>query len=126
MYSIAITTYNRSSLTINSFIKILDNELVSEIVVVDDCSDSKIFLKLRSLITDINNGKIRLYRNKTNLGPLLNKREAAKQCTNDWAILFDSDNEINDDYISLIDKIDKQDNVIYSPETLYAATDPKI
>ena len=123
MISVAVTTYTRSSYTVDSFIKVLDNPVIDEVVVVDDSSEQGIFLRLRSLITDINNGKIKLYRNKTNMGPLLNKYETIKQCTNKWVILLDSDNILDNNYIDVINGLHKEENILYCPSKLVSFGD---
>jgi glycosyltransferase involved in cell wall biosynthesis len=120
MISLAITTYNRSN--VDSFIRVLNNDLISEVVIVDDCSD-RLLDNLRSAIASVNNGKIKLFQNKENLGPMLNKREAINQCENDWVILLDSDNIIDNDYIKIVGKLTKEEDIFYSPEILYANAD---
>jgi glycosyltransferase involved in cell wall biosynthesis len=117
MISLAVTIYNRS--TIDSFIKVLNNKLISEIVIVDDFSNPQVFLELKLLVKGIK--KVKLYRNNRNLGPLLNKREAISKCTNDWVILLDSDNIIDNSYIDKVAGIDKQEDVLYSPQILYVS-----
>jgi glycosyltransferase involved in cell wall biosynthesis len=101
-----------------SFIRVLDNPLIDEIVVVDDCSDQEVFLRLKVLITKVNNRKIKLYRNKSNLGPLMNKYKAVKQCINDWVVLLDSDNIIDNDYINVVNNLYKEKHILYCPEKL--------
>jgi hypothetical protein len=117
--SLAITTFNRSDLTIASFIQVMDNAFIDEIMIVDDCSDINIFMQLNQLIANLNNDKIKLYRNEANLKPFFNKYEAVKGCKNDWVILLDSDNIINNDYLKVIEKIDKESNVLYCPSILH-------
>ena len=69
MTSIAITSYNRSDLTIESFSKVYDHPLVSEIVIVDDASEQEHWVKLLSLIDNHPaTNKIKVYRNEKNLG----------------------------------------------------------
>lgn len=119
MISLAIPNFNRSDLVIEAFIQVINNDLINEIVIVDDCSIVNVFDKLTVLIADLNNDKISLYRNNMNLKPLMNKYETVKKCNNDWVILLDSDNIINNDYIEIISKLDKEDDIIYTPETLY-------
>lgn len=118
MISLAIPNFNRSDLVIEAFIQVMNNDLINEIVIVDDCSSVGVFDKLTGLIADLNNNKISLYRNDVNLKPLLNKYETVKKCNNDWIILLDSDNIINNDYIETVSRLDKEDDTIYTPETL--------
>lgn len=106
--SIAITTYNRPRLTIQSFNKILSDDRISEIVIVDDCSTEENYKELRRLVTNLNSDKIIVYRNDINLGMSLNKFTAISRCTNDWIIIFDSDNIIDRSYIDAFERINYQ------------------
>jgi hypothetical protein len=126
MISLAITTYNRTDLVVESFLSVLNNEYITEIVVVDDFSDESIFDDLKLKLDELQNDKIKLYRNGSNLKPLLNKLETIKHCQNEWVILLDSDNKITNDYIDVIKKLDKDENILYVPETLLRFNDEKI
>lgn len=117
MISLAITTYNRCELLLESFKRVLDNDFVSEIIIVDDCSNLRLFKCMEGLLP--NNHKIKLFRNETNLKPFLNKIEAVKKCTNDWVILFDSDNIIDNDFIEVVKNLKKEEDTIYLPEMTY-------
>jgi len=118
MISLAITTFNRSGFTVESFIEVLDCEYIDEIVIVDDNSNPVIYENLRKLVMRLNHKKVRLYRNKATLGVFRNKIRAAKLCSNDWVILFDSDNVIRQDYINTIQELKVSENVLYCPERL--------
>jgi hypothetical protein len=126
MISLAITTYNRSDLVVESFLSVLNNEYINEIVIVDDFSDMSIFDDLKLKLDELQNDKIKLYRNDSNLKPLLNKLETIKHCQNEWVILLDSDNKITNDYIDIIKNLDKDENVLYLPQTLLHFNDEKI
>ena len=116
MISLAITTYNRCGLTIKSFEQVVNNDLVGEIVIVDDCSNMRMYNRLCVLT---GNNKVKIYRNSETLGAYLNKREVISRCTYDWVILFDSDNIIKNNYILIADKLSKEADVIYIPELSY-------
>lgn len=118
MISLAITTYNRSDLVVESFLSVLNNEYINEIVIVDDFSDESIFDDLKLKLDELQNNKIKLYRNDSNLKPLLNKLETIKYCQNEWVILLDSDNKITNDYIDVIKKLEKDEDVLYVSEKL--------
>ena len=118
MFTIAITTYNRLDLVIDSFSSVLDNELIDEIVIVDDCSEDTLFNNLKNKLDELKSDKIKLYRNESNLKPLMNKLEAVKHSKNEWVILLDSDNKLNDNYIDTIKNIGKDKNTLYIPEKL--------
>jgi hypothetical protein len=119
MISLAIPTHNRSDFVIESFIEVLDNPLIDEIIIVDDHSDVNIFMRLWNIKEKIGNNKIKLYRNEINLKPLLNKSKVVGKCKNDWVILLDSDNIIDNRYVDSISKLDLQEDIIYCPGILY-------
>ena len=119
MISLAIPTYNRPEMTLESFAKVLDNPLISEIVIVDDHSEFSNYVKLWNAVQALNSDKIFLLRNATNLKPLRNKYEAVKSCGNEWVILLDSDNIIDNEYVNVLGKIgDLDKNTLYCPEKL--------
>lgn len=117
MVSLAIPNFNRSDFVIESFIQVLNNDLLDEIIIVDDCSDIEIYHELKKLIKGFK--KVKIFRNEINLKPLMNKYEAVRRCNNDWVILLDSDNIIDNDYIEIVSKLNKEDDIIYCPEVLY-------
>ena len=119
MISIAVTNFNRSKSVIDAFRQVVDNNAVDDIVIVDDCSDHDAYIKLWNLVNTLENDKVKLFRNKTNLGPFKNKYTAVEKCINDWVILLDSDNIIDNNYIRTINKLDKEEGVLYVSETLY-------
>lgn len=100
MISLCITTYNRYELLMESFAQVLDDDRISEIVIVDDCSDNAIFDKVLEATED--NHKIYLYRNCNNLGMSRNKAKAIECANNKWCILFDSDNIITPGYLDAL------------------------
>lgn len=111
MVTLAITTHNRDNLTYHSFKQVLNDDRISEIVIVDDCSDIRFYENLKSMVRGLD--KVKLYRNDRNLGCYHNKRKAVEMSTNEWVILFDSDNVIKRDYL------DALPDVLY-PNKLYA------
>ena len=113
MISIAIANYNRSDMTIEAFAKVLDNPFVSEVVIVDDCSDTEVYDDLSRKVEGFD--KVFLYRNDDNLGPFWNKYEAVSLCYNEWVILLDCDNIIDNDYIDFAENIEKRNDTIYCP-----------
>ena len=126
MYSLVITTYNRVEFVIQSFIQVLHNELISEIIIVDDHSDKPYYENLKLLISFLNNDKIKLFRNEKNLGPLKNKYEAVKKASNEYCIMLDSDNVIDNTYVDIVSKLKKEPDMLYCPETLYKADKVKV
>jgi glycosyltransferase involved in cell wall biosynthesis len=95
--SLCIPTFNRFELVKKCIAKVKDDPRIDEIVLCDDASTDGSFEKLEEYAATVE--KIKLYRNPTNRDCYANKREALKWATNDWCILFDSDNEIGTDYL---------------------------
>lgn len=113
MITLAITTYNRDHLTWQSFRYVREDPRISEIVIVDDCSDIYIYESLKRMVDGFE--KVNLYRNEKNLGCYHNKRRAVELSSNDWVILFDSDNVIKPDYLDAIPFDLLSDYEIYAP-----------
>ncbi len=114
MISLCITTYNRFEMLMESFAQVLDDDRISEIVIMDDCSDIAIYDKILAATFDM--PKVRLIRNSENLGMSLNKRKAIEAAKNEWVCIFDSDNVIGPDYLDALDKIGVLDSTtIYCP-----------
>lgn len=118
MITLAIPSYNRSYYVIESFISVLGDERISEILIVDDHSNIEEFSKLELLISELSNHKgcekIRLIRNEKNMGSFLNKKECVEKSKFDWVILLDSDNIIDERYLASIEN--KRDiSTIYTP-----------
>lgn len=125
--SLCITTFNRSELTIESFSKVYDHELIDEIIIVDDASDEEIYdaleLRVDLRLAAYGDNKIKLFRNENNLGMSLNKAEAISKAKNKWVIILDSDNILYPEYLDELAKqanasgfkYGLQNNVIYCP-----------
>ena len=111
--SICIPTFNRVDMTIGCFIDVLGDERVSEIVIVDDCSDLKYYTELKNICDNL--GKIKLYRNLQNRDCYVNKMTALSFATNDWCCLWDSDNVFTKDYIDILFRLEWNKNTIYTP-----------
>ena len=115
MISLAITSHNRDDLTIKAIRGAYNHTMISEIVIVDDCSEKRYFDNLIQGVACMDSlGKIRTSRNSENLGMMLNKRKAISLCTNEWVIIFDSDNEIDSTYLEAIPE-NLDPDVIYCP-----------
>lgn len=99
--SLCITTFNRFEMTLESFAKVLDDPRIDDIVISDDAStdDSCQMIVEKFNCNPINNRKVRVFRQRENLGMSRNKRFAIEQAKNPWCILFDSDNIIGPDYL---------------------------
>lgn len=100
--SLAITTYNRFELLFQSFEKVLNDDGIDDIVILDDCSNHDIFNKCIKKVEEIGSEKIRLIRQSSNRGMSMNKRDAVAYCKNEWVILLDSDNVIDSSYLDAL------------------------
>jgi GT2 family glycosyltransferase len=112
--SFCVTSYNRPVMTIRSFIDILDDERVGEVIVCDDSEDGS---ELLQKISELKSEKIIVIKNHTKLGCFRNKREVISHASNDWVIIADSDNIFKKDYL---DKIYQygwwNEKVVYAPD----------
>lgn len=100
MISLCITTYNRTDLLFESFAQVMDDDRVSEIVIVDDHSDIEVFNRVFEFCANI--PKVKLYRNGKNLDCYRNKREAVSRASNEWVIIWDSDNVMTKEYLDVV------------------------
>lgn len=115
--SICIPTWNRYELTINSFAKVLNDDRIAEVIIVDDASTDGSFEKLLEHLYVFNSGKIKLCRNTHNIDCYANKHESAAKATSEWCIIFDSDNELTPAYLDAIYAIPEWDEkTFYLPE----------
>lgn len=99
--SLCLTTYQRTDLLYESYSKVIDHPLISEVVIVDDCSEISIWNDLKN---NCIHPKIKLFRNEKNLGMSLNKKEAISKASNEWAIILDSDNILYPEYLDALEK----------------------
>lgn len=112
--SVCIPTFNRYELLIKAIENVIDDSRISEVVIVDDCSTNGDYEKLISYYTNIQ--KVKLYRNEKNLDCYRNKHEAMSMATEDWCILFDSDNILTLNYLDTIYGISEWDvSTSYQP-----------
>lgn len=112
--SLCIPTYNRVEMTIESFSKVYFDDRIDEIVIVDDASEIEKYLALKEICDAL--PKIHLYRNLTNQDCYTNKMISLTYARNDWAILLDSDNEINKSYLDKIYSYKWQNDTVYTPD----------
>ena len=112
--SLAITTYNSSGFILDALKYAIDDSRVNEIINHDDFSHD--YEQLKTKIQNISK-KIKISRNKKNLGAFINKGIAISKCNNQRAILLDSDNFLSKNYINKLFEIDEwKANVIYCPD----------
>lgn len=113
MISLCLTTWNRDSMTFDAFRQVLNDERISEVVIVDDHSDERIYNNLVFMCNGLD--KVKIFRNAQNKGCYWNKHTAVELATNEWVILFDSDNVLNTKYLDAIPGTLSQ-RTIYQPE----------
>jgi glycosyltransferase involved in cell wall biosynthesis len=96
--SLAITSYNRYEMTVESFAQVIDDPRIDDILILDDASTDGSYEKLRDHFSG--NEKVRVIRQAQNRGMLLNKAAAVALSKNEWVILWDSDNIIGQTYLN--------------------------
>lgn len=113
--SVAIPHYNNSKYFRDTLGPLIKDDRVNEIVVCDDVS--KDVEELKNIITELNvNNKIKLHINEKNLGCYHNKLNSLSKCSNEWAIILDSDNIVDTDYLDCLYNIGTwNDKLIYAP-----------
>jgi len=112
--SLCLTNHNRDRMLFESFQQVLDDDRVSEIVIVDDNSEDNFWRKVQRYCEG--KEKIKLFRNRKNLGCYKNKRESIAQAKNEFVIIFDSDNIMTKEYIDKIFEREWNENEILAPD----------
>lgn len=115
MFSLCITNYERTDLLFQSFEKVLDDPLLAEIIISDDCSSKENFKIVKDYCKDL--PKVVLLRNKENLGMSRNKMVAIERAKMDYCIIFDSDNVITPEYLKILSVFNRYPNVINMPSS---------
>jgi glycosyltransferase involved in cell wall biosynthesis len=111
--SLALTTYNRYDLTIQSFAKVIDDERIDEVVILDDASTDGSYEKLRDYFKG--NDRVRVLRQLTNQNMSRNKRDAIAYCKNPFVIILDSDNTISTEYLDALEGVEFREDTIICP-----------
>lgn len=101
--SVCLTNYNRTTLLYESIVQVLDDERVNEFVISDDCSRIDLFNQVVDHYKD--HPKVKVFRNDRTLDCYLNKRCSVERASNEWVILFDSDNILTKEYIDRIENL---------------------
>jgi glycosyltransferase involved in cell wall biosynthesis len=116
--SLAITSYNRYEMTVESFAQVIDDPRIDDVVILDDCSTDNSYQRLLKHFKG--NEKARVIRQVQNRNMSLNKKDAIAHCKNKYAIIFDSDNIIGQDYLDALYKSPVFDgnvaNYIFCPD----------
>lgn len=110
--TLAITTYNRYEMLLESFAKVIGDPRIDEVLIMDDHSEDKYWNKIKDLSKF--NPKIKVARQDKNRGMSENKHDAIALSKSDWVIIFDSDNVLNDSYLNNIPQI-RRKQTIYAP-----------
>lgn len=114
MISLCLTTYQRTELLYESFRQLINDDRVSEIVIVDDASSDEVYNTIAWQTKAI--PKVKLYRNESNLDCYRNKKRAVELAMNEWVIIGDSDNIFTPEYINVLFSHDEwASNMIYQP-----------
>ncbi len=114
MISVAVTAYNESQRGKGEWIlaclkSVSAPDLVTEVVVVDDCSDDWPWLK--ELLQD--KPKVKLFRNDCNLGVYRNKLRSIELCTSEWVQICDSDDTMEDAHFKRLSELSRDTKTLY-------------
>lgn len=122
--TLAIPFYNTSQYFLDCIKYSIETDFVSEIVVNDDCSTLEEWEKLNKLVEDLNNDKIKIFRNSENLRAFRNKYVTVSKATNEWVYLLDSDNHPFENNYDILKEVDQTlDYICYSPCKLFCKHD---
>jgi len=124
--SVAVPFFNTSQYINELLDPLLKCEYIDDIIINDDASLDEEFSKLENIIGSINSKKIKIYKNKTNVGGFKNKYLTIQYCKNDWVYLLDSDNFT---YSGMIDKFileEKNKKTVYFPDEFFFGSDSSI
>ena len=112
--SLCITNYNRNAYLFKSFEQVLYDSRISEIVIVDDCSDINLYNDIYEKVKY--NAKIKLFRNEKNLGCYANKHKSVLLASGEYVIIFDSDNVIDTQYLDKIFEQEWNNKIAFAPD----------
>lgn len=113
--SLALTHYNRAALLLECVAPILEDQRISEIVISDDASTDGSYLKLLECFSS--HPKVKVFQNAHNLDCYQNKAQALRLCSNEWAILFDSDNILPVEYLDCLYRLlEWKEDTVYCPD----------
>lgn len=112
--SFCITTYNRVEFTLRSFSKIVNDNRIGEILIVDDESDLDDYLFLIAAVADV--PKVKVIRNEKNIGCYQNKYKAISLAAHEYVVIADSDNVFDTDYIDAIYRYNWMPTVAFLPD----------
>ena len=111
-YSLGFTTYNSASYIERQLDKDyfkMSGGLVDEIVIQDD------FTEEYNLLKKYESDKIKVRQNPQHLYPLLGRPHLLNNCKNDWVLLMDSDNFLNEKTFEALHSFTPEPGTIYMP-----------
>ena len=108
-FSLCIPTMNRFDKFLSKSLPLyISNIHINEIIICDENGND--FDKI--LTSDFMCSKLKLYKNKSQLGPFLNKINCCSKAINEWIVLIDSDNFADYNYFNVaISYIDNNNNI---------------
>lgn len=114
LVSIVIPVFNREKLVreaIDSALSQTYNNI--EVVVIDNCSTDHTW----EVISGYRSSKVRVYRNDSNIGPVLNWKRGVELCKGEYVKLLFSDDMISENYVEEnLKYFDKDTAFVLSPE----------
>jgi len=111
-YSLAFTTYNSAEYMLRQLEKDyfkMSGGLVDEIVIQDD------FTNDYNILIEKQTEKIKVFQNPKHTYPLLGRVNLLNNCKNDWVILMDSDNFLNEKSFETLNSFTPESGTIYVP-----------
>lgn len=115
--SIAITTYQRTTLLFEAIENALQHDFIDEIVVSDDASNHQVLSHLNEAFDQYQ--KVKLFHNESNLDCYRNKAKSVERSTNEWVCILDSDNKFSKEYFDRVENLciaGVNPKTIYQPE----------
>jgi len=103
MISLCVTNFNREILLFQAIEQVLDDDRVSEIIISDDCSEYELYKRVVEHYKPY--PKVKISRNDTNVDCYRNKHKAVSLASNDWVIVWDSDNIMTKAYIDKLSNL---------------------
>lgn len=115
--SLCLTNWNRTEMLGESFIHVLNDDRISEVIISDDHSDATTIRYLNEL--QLVSKKINVFQHAKNMGMSFNKLQSVSYAKENRCIIFDSDNVLTTEYIDAIYRVKGatswDENVIYCP-----------
>jgi glycosyltransferase involved in cell wall biosynthesis len=100
LVSVLMTAYNRERYIAEAIESVLASSYKNfELIIVDDCSTDATFAIARKY--EQRDSRVRVHRNKTNLGQFKNRNTAASFAKGEYIKYFDSDDVMNNDLLEI-------------------------